>query len=156
MDLDVIKRVLASLESRGVRYAVFGAVALTLHGLVRLTQDLDVFVAPDRDNIERLKQALLDALDDPEIKNISADDLLGDYPAVEYTLPDGSFHIGILTRLGDAFAFADLECERLPFDGLTVSVVSPRMLYRMKKDTVRPKDRIDAAWLRERFKLEEQ
>ena len=156
MDLDVVTRVIASLESRGVRYAIFGAFALTLHGLVRLTQDLDLFVAPDRENIEQLKQALLEAIDDPEIRNISADDLLGDYPAVEYNLPDGSFHIDILTRLGEAFTFADLECERVPFDGLTVSVVSPRMLYRMKKATVRPKDRIDAAWLRERFQLEEQ
>jgi hypothetical protein len=156
MDLDVVKRVLASLESCGVRYAVFGAMALTFHGLVRLTQDLDIFVAPDRDNIERLKQALREALGDPEIENISADDLLGDYPAVEYNLPDGSFHIDVLTRLGEAFTFADLECERVPFDGLMVSVVSPRTLYKMKKDTVRPKDRIDAAWLRERFKLEEE
>ena len=60
-----------------------------------------------RENIERLKQALLDALEDPEVENISADDLLGDYPAVEYSLPDGSANIDILTRLGDAFAFAD-------------------------------------------------
>jgi hypothetical protein len=28
------------------------------------------------------------------------------------------------------------------------------MLYRMKKDTLRAKDRIDAEWLRQRFKLE--
>ena len=151
-----MKRVLATLESHGVRYAIFGAMALNLHGLVRLTQDLDLFVAPERDNIDRLKQALLEALQDPEIGNISAEDLLGDYPAVEYTLPDGSFHIDVLTRLGEAFSFADLECERVPFDGLTVTVVSPRTLYEMKKDTVRPKDRIDAAWLRERFNLEEK
>ena len=33
MDVDVLKRVLAALESRRVRYTVFGAIALTLHGL---------------------------------------------------------------------------------------------------------------------------
>lgn len=151
-----MKRVLAALESHGVQYAVFGAMALNFHGLVRLTQDLDLFIAPERDNIERFKQALLEALQDPEIESISAEDLLGDYPAVEYNLPDGSFHIDVLTRLGEAFRFADLECERVPFDGLTVTVVSPRTLYEMKKDTVRPKDRIDAAWLRERFSLGEK
>jgi hypothetical protein len=34
-----------------------------------------------------------------------------------------------------------------------VSVATPAALYRLKKDTVRAKDRQDAAALRERFKL---
>jgi hypothetical protein len=151
MDRDVIKRVLAALEARGVVYVVFGAVALNLHGIPRATQDLDIFVAPERQNIARLKAALRDVIDDPEIERISADDLLGEYPAVEYTPPDGSFHIDILTRLGEAFAFADLEQQRIDFDGVTVSIVTPRMLYEMKKGTLRPKDRIDAEWLCDRF-----
>ena len=57
-------------------------------------------------------------------------------------------------RLGDAFAFADLEVERLPLDELTVAVVTPRTLYRMKKDTLRLKDRADAEMLRRRFGIE--
>jgi hypothetical protein len=154
MDADVLVRLLTALETRGVSYAVFGAVALNLHGLVRATEDLDVFVAPDAGNISRFKQALRDVIDDPDIESISAEDLLGEYPAVQYIPPDGSFHIDILTRLGTAFTFADLACERIPFENLTVTVVSPRTLYEMKRDTVRPKDRIDAAWLRERFGLE--
>jgi hypothetical protein len=77
MDFDVLKRVLAALEARGVRYAIFGAVALNLHGLARSTEDLDLFLAPVEANIERLKQALHDAIDDPEIENITASDLLG-------------------------------------------------------------------------------
>jgi hypothetical protein len=76
-----------------------------LHGLVRGTQDLDIFIAPDAENVERLKQALRDVFDDPAIDDISADDLLGDYPAVQYRPPDGTFHIAILTRLGEAFRF---------------------------------------------------
>jgi hypothetical protein len=41
------------------------------------------------------------------------------------------------------------------FEGLEIRVATPAMLYRMKKDTVRWKDRIDAAALRERFGLED-
>lgn len=154
MDRDVLARVLQALEARGVDYAVFGAVALNLHGIVRATQDLDLFIAPDRANVERLKQALRDVIPDPEIEKISADDLLGEYPAVQYTPPDESFYIDILTRLGEAFAFADLQRERVTFGDLSVSVVTPRTLYEMKKGTVRAKDRLDAALLRERFELE--
>ena len=154
MDYDILKRLLAALESRGVKYVIFGAVALNLHGLVRNTEDLDIFIAPEEANIDRLKQALRDVVSDPEIENISARDLLGEYPAVQYNPPEGSFHIDILTRLGEAFSFNDLEVERVPYQDLTVTVVTPRMLYKMKKDTVRWKDRIDAELLRQTFGLE--
>lgn len=146
---------LTALEARGVRYTIFGAVALNLHGLARFTEDLDLFVAPDSENIDRLKAALQDTFNDPCINEISADDLLGDYPAVQYVPPDGTFHLDILTRLGETYRFADLETERVPFDGLTVTVVTPRMLYLMKRDTVRLKDKADAQLLRERFGIEE-
>jgi hypothetical protein len=155
MEFEVLKRVMAALEARGVRYAIFGAVALNLHGLARSTEDLDLFIAPTRENVERLKQALRDAIDDPEIDQITADDLLGDYPAVQYFPPGGAFHIDILTRLGEAFAFDDLEIERVPYEDLTVTAITPRMLYRMKRDTVRPKDRADADAVRRRFQLDE-
>jgi hypothetical protein len=38
-------------------------------------------------------------------------------------------------------------------EGARISVATPAALYRMKKDTVRAKDRQDAAALRERFNL---
>jgi hypothetical protein len=154
MDFAVLKRVLAALEARGVRYAIFGAVALNLHGLARSTEDLDVFIAPTEENVERLKRALQDALADPEIENITAGDLLGDYPAVQYFPPGGAFHIDVLTRLGNAFGFEDLETQRVPYEDLTVTVVTPGMLYRMKRGTVRPKDKADAAALRQQFDLD--
>lgn len=44
----------------------------------------------------------------------------------------------------------------MPFGDLTVSVVSPRTLYRMKRDTVRLKDKADAALLKERFGFEDE
>lgn len=155
MELETAKKILAALEREGVRYAVVGAVAINLLGLARATEDLDFFIDPDRENIERLKVALNSVFADPTIEEISSDDLLGDYPAVQYIPPDGTFHLDILTRLGDAFHFRDLEVIRLSFEGLTVSVASPRTLYRMKKDTVRPKDWGDAEAIRRRFHLEE-
>jgi hypothetical protein len=156
VDYESAKLVLEALEREGVRYVVCGAAALNLHGLARFTEDLDLFVAPDRENIDGLKRALRKVFRDHHIDEISAEDLLGPYPAVQYVPPDGAFHIDILTRLGDAFRFDDLEVVRVPFEELTVSVVSPRTLYRMKRSTVRLKDRADAELLRERFHLEEE
>ena len=111
-----------------MHYAIIGAVALNLHGLARSTEDLDIFVEPDAGNIDRLKLALRDAIDDPDIDGITAEDLLGEYPAVQYIPPQGAFHIDILTRLGDAFRFSELETERVPYEDLMVTAVTPRML----------------------------
>jgi hypothetical protein len=155
MELDVAKQVLAALEREGVRYVVCGAVAINILGLARATEDLDLFLAPERENVERLKAALRSVFVDPSIEEISADDLLGDYPAVQYVPPAGDFRLDILTRLGEAFQFLDLEAIRIDFAGVTVSVASPRTLYRMKRDTVRARDRADAAALRRRFNLED-
>ncbi|HEX5060879.1 MAG TPA: nucleotidyl transferase AbiEii/AbiGii toxin family protein [Kofleriaceae bacterium] len=155
MDVDLVQQVLAALERENARYVVFGAVALALHGLPRATEDLDLFLAPDRDNIERVKAALRSVFDDPHIDEISADDLLGEYPAVQYGPPEGPFHIDLLTRLGELFDFDSLESERVDFGGVTVSVVTPKMLYRMKKGTVRPKDHVDAARIAQRFSLKD-
>lgn len=156
MDHDLTKRVLAALEEAGAQYVVFGAVALNLHGLPRATEDLDIFIAPDRDNIERVKAALRTVFEDPCIEEITAEDLLGEYPAVQYVPPEGRFHIDILTRLGELFQFADLASERVDFEGVSVPIVTPETLYRMKKGTVRPKDWGDADRIARRFGLKEK
>ena len=156
MDYEATRAVLAALERHGVRYAVFGAVALNLHGLARFTEDLDLFIEPERNNIDVVVLSLNEVFSDPTLDEISADDLLGEYPAIQYVPPEGTFRLDLLTRLGEAFAFSDLEIERVPFDGLTVSVASPRTLLRMKRDTVRLKDKADAEMLRRQFDLGEQ
>ena len=80
MDYDLTEQVLGALGSEGVSYAIFGGTALNLHGIARFTEDVDLFIAPARDHIERLKNALRNVFDDPELDGISADDLLGEYP----------------------------------------------------------------------------
>ena len=154
--LDEALRVIECLNEAGVEYVVVGGVALNLHGLVRATEDLDRFVRPEPENIERLRTALAAVWDDPAIEQITAEDLCGEYPAVRYGPPTGTFYLDILTRLGDAFALDDLESESLEVEGRKVIAATARTLYRKKKDTVRLQDRADAAWLKERFGFSEE
>ena len=156
MDYDLTTKVLAALEHEQVRYVVFGGVALNLLGLPRATEDLDIFIAPDRDNIARLRAALRSVFDDPCIDEITAEDLLGEYPAVQYAPPEAGFHIDILTRLGERYAFDTLSTQRIEIGGLTVSVVTLDQLYRMKASTVRPRDRIDAERIAAHLRDEEE
>lgn len=150
MDLTRLENVFVAFNAHHVEYAVFGAVALGLHGLARTTQDLDVFVSANPDNISRLKAALHSVFEDPSIDEISAGDLAGDYPAVRYIPPEG-FGFDIVTRLGTAFRFEDLETVNLDLEGIPVQVVSARQLWLLKRDTLRPLDRADAAALAQRF-----
>ena len=155
MDFDEAYQVLAALDEYEVKYVLIGSMAMAAQGLVRATRDLDFFVEPDAENIDRLRRALKSIFEDACIDEISAADLIGDYPAVQYTPPHGRYSLDILTRLGENFAYADLEAEALDIDGVAVNVATPAMLYRMKKDTARPQDRIDAEALRQQFKLDE-
>lgn len=127
------------------------------HGLVRATEDVDVMIRPTAENVERLRRALHRAYpDDPSVDEIRAEDLLGDYPAVRYYPVEGDIFFDILTRLGDASSYESVEAEEKDVAGVRVRVATPQALYRLKRDTLRPIDRQDAAALRERFHLQEE
>ncbi len=146
-------RVLAALEAESVDYLVIGGVALNFHGVGRATEDLDLFIKPDPENVDRLRAALHRMFDDPSIDEISAADLCGEYPAIRYVPPGDGPPMDILTRLGERFRFADLTGERYDVDGQEVSVATPATLFRMKRGTVRPIDQQDAARLAAAFDL---
>lgn len=146
--------VVASLNDEGVRYVVIGGVALNVHGLVRATEDLDVFVEPTPENISALRRALRRVWDDPSIDEITAEDLCGDYPAVRYGPPDATLPLDILTRLGEAVRYDELEVEVATMEGVQVRVATPRTLLRLKANTVRPQDRVDAFALCSAFDLD--
>jgi len=66
-------------------------------------------------------------------------------------------NVDILSRLGEAFSYPDVESESIATaEGIRISVATPRMLYRMKRDTVRPQDRLDAEAIKTEFRLEEE
>src|ERR1043165_1342349 len=81
-------------------------------------------------------------------------DLLGEYPAVRYYPPSGDLYFDILTRLGEMVSYESVERERKDLGTAQVVVATPKALYLLKKDTLRPLDRQDAEALRQRFDLE--
>jgi hypothetical protein len=80
--LDDALKGIASLKEAGVDYVIVGGVALLAHGIIRATEDIDVFIRPEAENVERLRRALKAAWNDPAIDEIRAEDLCGEYPAV--------------------------------------------------------------------------
>jgi hypothetical protein len=156
VDRDEMLRVLRAFEQEGLEYVLIGAAAMGFHGLVRATEDLDIFIQATTENVKRLKRAFRAAYDnDPNVDHIKADDLLGDYPAVRYYPPSGDLYFDVMTRLGEVASFDTVSAETKSVEGISVRVATPDALYRLKKNTVRPLDRQDAEILRREFDLEE-
>lgn len=155
VDLDLLLKLIRAMNREEVEYITFGAIALMTHGIVRVTEDADFFVKPTEENIGRLKRALRSVWDDPDIDDISAEELMGEYPSVRYGPPDTDLYMDFLTRLGEAFSYDTLDWQMSEIEGVPIRVVTPAQLYRMKRDTVRHKDKIDAEALRAEFSLPE-
>ena len=156
MDRDEVVRVLRAFESVGLEYVLIGAAAMGIHGVVRATEDLDLFIRATAANVERLKSAFRLVYDnDPNIDEISPDDKLGDYQAVRYYPPSGDLYFDVMTRLGEAASYESVDSMVKEIDGIEVCLATPEALYELKRDTVRPLDHRDAEALRQKFGLED-
>jgi predicted nucleotidyltransferase len=147
--LDLVR----AFEREGVEYVLVGGVAVNLHGLARTTEDVDLFVRPAPGNIARVRRALRSLWDDAEVDAIRPEDFEA-YPTLRYGPPDEDFVVDLITRIGTAFRYEDLEAEAQVIDGVRVVVATPATLVRMKERTVRPIDKSDADALRRMFGLE--
>lgn len=156
MDRDELLRLLRAFAAEGLEYVLIGATAMGFHGIVRATEDVDLFVRAAPENLALLRNALRAVYPgDSSIDEIRDADLLGDYPSVRYYPPTGDLYLDIMTRLRDAASYDTIEAEIKAVDGIQVRVATPAALYRLKKATVRPLDHRDAAVIAERFGLKE-
>jgi predicted nucleotidyltransferase len=147
------KRVLDALAKHKVDYILVGGVAVILHGIERLTRDIDIFVKLEHRNIERLRNALHSIFDDESIDEITLEELQK-YAVIRFGVND-DFCVDIMARIGEVAVYEDLEFETILHDGINVRIATPETLYNLKKDTIRHKDRFDAAYLLDLIKTRE-
>lgn len=145
--------VLDALDQQKVEYILVGGVAVILHGIERLTRDIDIFVKMDNKNIERLRKALHSIFEDESIEEITLEELQK-YAVIRYGTPD-NFYIDIMARLGEVAVYEDLEYEIINYQGIKIRIATPETLYNLKKDTIRYKDKFDAAYLKELINIRE-
>jgi predicted nucleotidyltransferase len=150
---DQATALIRALNDEAAEYVLVGSMAMAAHGIVRATQDIDFFISPDPENVDRVKRALHATFHDDDIDEITSADLAGPYPVMRYGPPDSELVIDLIARLGDAFRFHDIEWENVRVEDVEVRVATPRMLVAMKSGTVRPQDRVDADRIRAVFDL---
>ncbi len=57
MERDEVLHVLRAVEEVGLEYVLIDAAAMGIHGVVRATEDLDLFIRATAENVERLMGA---------------------------------------------------------------------------------------------------
>ncbi len=135
-------RICRALNEAGAKYVLIGGFAVIAHGGSRFTKDIDLLVDAAPDNIARVKTALRILAD-----NAAAD--LADSDVAEHTVVRVVDEV-VVDLMGKAcgLTFGDVsaDMERHDFGGVLVPVASPSALIRTK-DTYRPQDAIDRAFL---------
>lgn len=136
---------LSSLNASRVRYLVIGAHALAAHGAPRYTADLDVWVAADPRNAERVLAALR-GFGFGGLKGLSAVDFQNPDMVVMLGVPP--LRIDVLTSIsGCAFDAAWRRRLKITLGGQRVGVLSREDLRRNKLAAGRPKDLLDVETL---------
>ena len=134
--------ILSAFSDAGVEYLLVGAYALSAHGLVRSTGDIDLWVHSTPDNASRVYSALV-AFGAPTDK-FSIDDFTEPNAVVQLGVPP--IRIDILTSVsGVEFDDAWQAKSIVELGGVGVPVMSRAHLIANKKASGRPKDLID--WL---------
>jgi predicted nucleotidyltransferase len=142
------EKLLALLAESEVRFVVVGGIAVTLHGYVRLTEDVDLLVAADTPNLERLLEALKHFGEGfaAELATTDFDDSEGAIRVVEET---ESCHIDLFTRMsGKRYEDVIEDAETFMLRGLPVRYASKAALIAWKEKSIREKDKLDAMALR--------
>lgn len=125
---------------------IIGGVAVIIHGMPRITQDLDVLIEMMNSNLGKVKKALNSLFHDDSIDEIQLNDL-AEYAVVRYGVPK-DFHIDLIARVDEVAIFDSIGSELICIEGVDVNVAKPTALFELKKNTVQPEDKRDAFFLK--------
>jgi len=139
-----LKRVAGYLEEAGVEYALIGGYGLAAHGLVRMTEDIDLLVDPSRENCRRWIAAL-SRLPDGAARELAGEpDVFAKERSYAIRIND-EFTVDVLpAAAGVPWAELRRYIQDVNLDGVRVRVLSLEGLLRTKSGA-RPKDQLDAA-----------
>ncbi len=128
------------LNAHGVDYLLVGGYAVAIHGYARATVDMDVWVACQQPNAERIVAALREfGFDLPEV---SADLFLRRERVVRMGV--APLRIELLTSIdGVEFAGCQRRVVEVRLDGIDVPVISLGDLRANKRAAGRTKDLLD-------------
>lgn len=139
---------LRALSDAQVEFMLVGAHALAAHGVVRYSQDIDLWVRPTAENAARVYAALAGFGAPLRAHGVEVEDFAR--PGTVYQIGVKPFRIDILTELS-GLTFDEAWPERVSFSlgGVPLWVPSVRHLMQNKRASGRLKDLADVKALEE-------
>ncbi len=135
---------LCAFNANGVEYLVVGAHALAVHGKIRATKDLDVWVRPDPPNSRRVLAALREF--GAPLQDLTEADLVK--PGTVFQIGVAPLRIDVVTSI-DGVEFAEAWGDRVQanYEDQQVPVLSRPHLIQNKEASGRKQDLADLEWL---------
>ena len=144
MDPGPFASALVALSRAEVRYLVVGGVACVLNGFVRTTEDVDLLVDTEPENVRRLLAALA-TIGEGHARELRVEDFTDEEGAIRLI---EDFPIDLFTRMGGK-RYADMLRYRRLFDGeAPIPYVDTEGLILLKSGSRRPQDQSDVVALR--------
>ncbi|MBM3889847.1 MAG: hypothetical protein FJ388_12085 [Verrucomicrobia bacterium] len=135
------------LNEQGAQYVVVGGLAIISAGMPRATGDMDLVIAADLENEARVKRAL-ECLPDKAIRELKPGEV-AQYAVVRVA---DEIVVDLMKSAGGIdYAEAAKDVVVREVQGVPIPFASPRLLWRMKKNTHRAKDAPDLYFLRQYF-----
>jgi hypothetical protein len=140
--------VLGALNDGGVRFVVIGGIAVSAHGHIRGTEDLDIVPAPDQENLDRLGNVLVGLgarLGDDPSRGIDPEVRGALYRGRSLTVTTALGDLDVVQQLPGIPAWEELEAdaERTTLAGIPLAVSSLPHLLAMKRARGSLQDRAD-------------
>ena len=152
--------VLKAFYQEEVKYLIVGGTAVNLHGVPRITNDLDVLISFDKENLEKAGRVMKKLGYVPRLPGVKAGDLadkkkLDDWiqhrnlKVFSYFQPSAQFrHVDILLVQPLNFEEAFKNKVVTSFEGVEFNIVSLQDLIKMKEFSGREHDLSDIELLK--------
>jgi predicted nucleotidyltransferase len=143
------EKLLVILAEAGVEFVVVGGVAVTLHGYVRLTDDVDILIESSPTNIQRFLDSLAN-YGEGFARELSSEDFTDEEGAIRIVEETELSQVDVFTRIS-GLRYLDLKMDAsiLSLHGHEIAYASKSALIRLKSNSVREKDQFDVAALRQ-------
>jgi hypothetical protein len=152
---DIHIKLLGLLLKNKVEFIIIGGYAVIIHGYVRTTGDLDIWLKPDNDNKRRLVEALREFRINKESLNAVTDRDFTQAIAFHYGfVPD---KVDFITRTtGITFDAAIKKVDIFQVDEIMIPVLNLHDLIINKTTTNRTKDKLDVEELQKIMQIKKK
>lgn len=158
--MESYKHIFSALEEAKVRYIIVGGVAMNLLGCPRFTNDIDILLALDQQNLSAMKKAM-SSLGYEQRVSVALDELGDEKKAVQLIQDKNLLAYTFINPKAPMYSVDVVVGPSLEFDryhdhqvhvnvwGFSLPVVSIDDLIGLKKQSPREKDALDIATLLE-------